>query len=108
MRILLLVILFVGTTIADVDTLWVVDFSSQPTGWIAGPFWEYLADCIYLDIVCGGGTSVYHSQEDSLLSPAFVVPESADSLVLVFDHYWWGHGFCWIAPPRVCAERFNA
>jgi len=85
---------------SSVDTLWVVDFSSQPAGWIAGPFWEHLEDCIYLEIDAGGVPYGYDSEEDSLLSPEFIVPESADSLVLVFDHYWWGYGICWIAPPE--------
>ena len=84
---------------SSIDTLWVVDFSSQPAGWIAGSFWEYLADCIYLDVMCGGGFG-YESEEDSLLSLIFIVPESADSLILVFDHFWWGHGVCYVAPPE--------
>ncbi len=73
----------------SVDTLWTVDFSSTSGDWIAGPFWEYTEESIFLDLMCDGmGNSI----EDSLISPDFVVPLSADSLVLVFDHYWWGHG----------------
>ena len=78
---------------SSVDTLWTVDFSTQPSGWVAGPYWEYLDDSIFLYLICGGGfPSGYHSLEDSIVSPDFVVPPSADSLVLVFDHYWWGVG----------------
>jgi len=86
----LLVSLLLGNTlISSVDTLWTVDFSTQPSGWIAGPHWEYLDDSIFLDLMCNG---MNFSIEDTLISPDFVVPLSIDSLVLIFDHYWWGHG----------------
>ena len=45
-----------------------------------------------LDIDVGGLGSGYHSNQDSLLSPVFLVPENADSLVLCIEHYWWGYG----------------
>lgn len=76
----------------SVDTLWTVEFSSQPSGWIAGPNWEYTEESVYLYLHCGSGYPGYYFQEDSLISPDFVVPPSADSLVLIFDHNWWGHG----------------
>ena len=72
------------------DTLWAVDFSSLTSiRWIAGPFWEYTDESIFLDLAYGGSSG---SLEDILISPEFVVPVFADSLVLIFDHYWWGHG----------------
>ena len=91
MNILLCLICLVTSS---VDTLWTVDFSTQPSGWIAGSHWEYLDDSIFLYLIAGNGKSLsnYYSQEDSLVSPEFVVPLGADSLVLVFDHYWWGVG----------------
>ena len=97
---LLVSFLLGNTLVGSIDTLWTVDFSTQPPGWIAGPHWDYMADCIHLDIKCGGTSTGYYSQEDSLLSPDFVVPESSDSLVLVFDHYWWGQGCCTVPPPE--------
>ena len=72
------------------DTLWTVDFSGPtPTAWNAGPFWEYTDESIFLDLMCDGDNE---SLEDILISPDFVVPLSADSLVLIFDHYCWLHG----------------
>lgn len=78
----------------SVDTLYTVDFSSTPGDWIAGPQWQWLDESIFLylelnEAVCSSG---YNSLEDSLVSPSFVVPLEADSLVLVFNHFWWGHG----------------
>ncbi|MEA3265326.1 MAG: hypothetical protein U9P42_00080 [Candidatus Fermentibacteria bacterium] len=81
-----------------VDTLWTVDFSSTSGEWIAGPQWQWLDDSAFLDIECGYVSSGYDSNEDSLISPTFIVPENADSLVGIFDHYWWGHGNRYGAP----------
>lgn len=74
----------------SVDTLWTVEFASQPSGWIAGPYWEYTDESIYLYLRCLGKCK--SSIEDIFSSPEYVVPLSADSLVLLFDHYWWGYG----------------
>ncbi|MCD6587395.1 MAG: hypothetical protein J7K88_02470 [Candidatus Fermentibacteraceae bacterium] len=78
----------------SVDTLWTVDFSTTSGDWVAGPQWQWLDDSVYLDIELNEAScrSGYSSLEDSLVSPNFVVPVTADSLVLVFDHFWWGHG----------------
>lgn len=80
----------------SVDTLYTVDFPSTPGDWIAGPQWMWLDNSVFLDIECGGDASrgYYYSNEDSLISPSFVIPENADSLVVVFEHCWWAHGFC--------------
>ncbi len=80
----------------SVDTLWTVDFSTTAGEWVTGPQWQWLDDSVFLDIECGGTDcgGYYYSDEDSLLSPLFIVPENADSLVVVFDHYWWGLGGC--------------
>ena len=88
--------LLLSLVIFSVDTLYTVDFSDTPGDWIAGPQWQWLGDSVFLDIWCGGDASrgIYYSNEDSLISPLFVIPENADSLVVVFEHYWWAHGFC--------------
>ena len=73
------------------DTLYAVDFSQpNPAGWSFGPNWEFNDDGIFLYLMCN--CKQKRSDQDSLISPEFVVPLSADSLVLEFDHYWWGHG----------------
>ena len=87
MNILFLILCLVSQS---VDTLWTVEFASQPSGWIAGPYWEYTDESIFLFLRCVD--KARSSTEDILSSPDFVVPPSADSLVLIFDHYWWGYG----------------
>ena len=87
MNILFLILCLVSQS---ADTLWTVEFTSQPSGWIAGPYWEYTDESIFLYLMCDNKAN--SSIEDILSSPEFIVPQSADSLVLVFDHYWWGYG----------------
>ena len=41
------------------DTLWTVDFSSQPTGWIAGPYWEYTGESYYLGNENSASVSIF-------------------------------------------------
>ena len=89
MNILLFILCLVPQS---VDTLWTVEFSSQPSGWIPGPFWEYTEESVYLYLQCSSYNWDYYFQEDSLISPDFVVPLSADSLVLVFDQNCWIYG----------------
>ena len=81
---------------ASVDTLYTVDFSTQPPDWIPGTLWEWQTDCInlYMDVA---ESWMYVSEEDSLLSPEIAVPATFDSLAVVFDHWYWTHGH-WIAP----------
>ncbi len=78
----------------SVDTLWTVDFSTTSGDWVVGPQWQWLDDSVFLDLECGGTDygGYYYSDEDSLISPIFVVTEDTDSLVIVFDHFWWGRG----------------
>ena len=82
---------------ASVDTLYAVDFATQPPDWTPGPQWQWLSDCANLYMTCWA-FSWYSSEEDSLLSPAIVMPSSSlDSVVAVFDHWYWTLGG-WNAP----------
>ena len=74
------------------DTLWTVNFGTSPSGWTAGSQWLWQDDSAYLGIMAHPFASGYDSESDSLLSPFFIIPSSADSLVVVFDHLWWGYG----------------
>ncbi|MEA3267348.1 MAG: hypothetical protein U9P42_10470 [Candidatus Fermentibacteria bacterium] len=74
------------------DTLWTVDFSTFPSEWTAGSQWQWLDDSAYLDISSPDWPPGYLFNADSLFSPIFIVPASSDSLVVAFNHYWWGHG----------------
>jgi len=51
---LLVSFLLGNSLVGSIDTLWTVDFSTQPSGWVAGPYWEYLDDSIFLYLICGG------------------------------------------------------
>lgn len=79
------------------DTLWSVDFGTSPSGWTAGSHWLWQVDSAYLGIMAHPFASGYHAVSDSLQSPDFVIPSEFDSLVVAFDHFWWGHGHCFAA-----------
>ena len=76
---------------ASVDTLYIVDFSTQPPGWVAGPLWQWVDESAYLDIYCYEFYD-YVSEEDSLISPIITIIASSDSLEVIFDHKYITHG----------------
>jgi hypothetical protein len=81
---------------ASVDTLYTVDFSTQPPDWIPGTLWEWQTDCINLYMGVAG-SMFYWSEEDSLLSSEIILPSSLDSVAAVFEHWYWTFGG-WQAP----------
>ena len=73
------------------DSLYTVCFSlPDPAGWSCGPNWKFINDGIFLYPVCGCRAKC--SDQDSISFSEFVVPQSADSLVLDFVHCQRGHG----------------
>lgn len=77
---------------ASVDTLYKVEFNSILNDWIPGPQWSWHADCMNVHLLsqAGGVVEVYDS--DSLRSPVITLPSDIDSVVVVFDHWYYTYG----------------
>ena len=76
----------------SVETLLSVDFPDEGSAWNAGDNWESTDDSFFLYLTHNAAAGGPFCFTDSLVSPGFTVPEYNGELVVVFDHYWFGHG----------------
>lgn len=85
-------VITIALVLSSADTLLVVDFPEEGADWFKGVHWTSADDSFFLYLSHSAGAGPYFSDADSLVSPEFIVPECTGGIVVVFDHYWWGHG----------------
>ncbi|NLP05153.1 hypothetical protein GX411_04300 [Candidatus Fermentibacteria bacterium] len=78
---------------ASVDTLYKVEFNSILNDWIPGPQWAWQEDCMNVHLFCHSGGYFTVADRDRLLSPVITLPSDIDSVVVVFDHWYYTHGW---------------